>query len=148
MFVASHSGGLGIAVNEMQRSINGALGGPSRHVRRRRSLGDVPNDFEAAIDLQYTPVRQGWYYGYPSTGGGYESVPRCPNGLGDDTTTAQELTAVQLLAKAQKAQAIMQIVSTASIAILATLAIMRAVKVAHNGNARLLGDDEDDYDDE
>jgi hypothetical protein len=146
MFVASHSGGLGIAVNEMQRSINGAvLGGPSRHVRRRRSLGDVPNDFEAAIDLQYTPVRQGWYYGYPSTGGGYESVPRCPNGLGDDTTT-QELTAIQLLARAQKAQAIMQIVSTASIAILATLAIMRAVKVAHNGGSRLLGDE--DYDDE
>lgn len=28
-----------------------------------RMLGDVPNDFEASVDLQYTPVRQGWYVG-------------------------------------------------------------------------------------
>lgn len=37
---------LGYIVNEAQRSLN-----------------DVPNDFEAARDLCYTPVRQGWVYG-------------------------------------------------------------------------------------
>lgn len=48
----------------------------------RSGFGDVPNDFEAGYDLQYTPVRQSWYVGYPVTGGGYESQNVCPNGLG------------------------------------------------------------------
>lgn len=132
MFTATRNG-LGIAVNEMQRSINGA------------GLGDVPNDFEAAIDLQYTPVRQGWYYGYPSTGGGYASVQRCSRGGFADATTDTELTAVQTLAKAQKAQALLQIVSTISIAVIASLAVARAIHVARHGNgARVFGDDDDD----
>jgi len=136
MFTATRNG-LGIAVNEMQRSINGA------------GLGDIPNDFEAAIDLQYTPVRQGWYYGYPSTGGGYASVQRCPNSCGRgglaDATTDSELTAVQTLAKAQKAQAIMQVISTISISIIASLAIARAIHVSRHGNGtRVFGDDGDD----
>jgi hypothetical protein len=42
---------LGITVNEIQRSLVG--------------LGDIPNDFEAAKSLCYTPVRQGWFYGIP-----------------------------------------------------------------------------------
>lgn len=43
--------GLGIYVNEIQRSLNG--------------LGDVPNDFEAGPNMCYTPVWQSWYYGVP-----------------------------------------------------------------------------------
>ena len=42
--------------NEAQRSLTG--------------FGEIPNDFDAVVDLQtYTPVRQGWYVGIPVTGG-------------------------------------------------------------------------------
>lgn len=65
---ARQPAGLGIPSNEMQRSLTG--------------LGDIPNDFEAYTDLQYYPVRQGWYYGYPIDGRGYPRMRVFPSGLG------------------------------------------------------------------
>jgi hypothetical protein len=110
------SGALGLATNEIQRSLNGAM------------LGDVPNDFEAAVDLQYTPVRQGWYYGYPVTN------PAPAGGLGQPTTVpTTEPTTGQLA---------MQILSTASITIMATLALFRVIHVARHGKSSpFSGDD-------
>lgn len=95
--------GLGFATNEIQRSLNG--------------LGDVPNDFEAAVDLQYTPVRQGWYYGYPIT--------NPSNGLGQVTTVAPPATSTS--------QTVMQVLSTASITIMAGLALFRVLHIAKHG---------------
>ncbi len=118
--------GLGIAVNEMQRSLNGA----GRY--RRRQLGDVPNDFEASVDLQYIPVRQGWYYGYPAQNWTPSTVsPTVQYGLGglrDDTQTSPEKTAIEQLAAGQRMTAVLQVVSTLSIAIIASLAIAKAIK--------------------
>lgn len=174
MQVATHSG-LGFYVNEMQRNINGAALGtagiipyghfsPYRPGAIARGLGDVPNDFEASVDLQYIPVRQAWYYGYPVNGSGYPDA-RLPkrnglgvamdvdargrarwrryNGLGDATSDA----ALQQLAKVEKLQTVLQVVSTLSIATVATLAVIRAIRSARgNGRAQhpFLGDDEEE----
>lgn len=103
--------GLGIAVNEMQRSVG---------------LGDVPNDFEAASDLQYTPVRQGWYYGFPINGGRY------PREFGDTATpsSTQDLTQV---AKYQRASTILQAIATLSIATIASITVARVIHVKRRG---------------
>ena len=157
MLIASHNG-LGIAVNEMQRSING-LGhehagiipygtwspfspaamahAPNRSfpmARQHYGLGDVPNDFEASVDLQYIPVRQGWYYGNPVNGGGYPDARR--KGLGDATTDAATL-------KLEKLQTVLQVVSTLAIATVATLAVIKAVRGPRNGHS-IFGNDFDD----
>lgn len=158
---------LGIYVNEMQRSINGALGcqnctpaggyydthiTPYGHfapfqpgaiarvpVRPDIGLGDVPNDFEASVDLQYIPVRQGWYYGYPVNGSGYPdgglgrastSVERrlCRRQFGQAAAAAGDPAALASLAKMEKIQTVLQVVSTLSIATVATLALVKAVR--------------------
>lgn len=110
--LAGYRNGLGFPVNEIQRSLNG--------------LGDVPNDFEAAVDLQYTPVRQGWYYGYPITN------PSA--GLGQPTTVAPGATTA--------GQTFMQVVSTASIAIMASLALFRVMHIAKHGKSSPFAGDE------
>jgi hypothetical protein len=134
---------LGIYVNEMQRSVGfGNAGGyyrtrivPYRHfapyrpgaiaVDRRTHLGDVPNDFEASVDLQYIPVRQGWYYGQPVDGRGY---PDRSNGFGQaPPTTPTTSTELDRIAKLERTQTILQIVSTISIAAIASLTIAKAV---------------------
>lgn len=148
-------------VNEMQRSINGlgqAPGGrpstiipyghwqPYRPSAIARGLGDVPNDFEASVDLQYIPVRQAWYYGTPVDGRGYPDagLPRSGLGavrrraLGDAASEA----ALKQLAKTERLQTVLQVVSTLSIATMATLAIARAIKSRHGGDARFFGDDD------
>jgi len=108
--------GLGLATNEIQRSLNGA------------GLSDVPNDFEAAVDLQYTPVRQGWYYGYPVTN------PTSSAGLGQPGTIAPAATTT--------GQLVMQVLSTASITIMASLALFRVFHVARHGKSSpFAGDD-------
>lgn len=99
--------GLGLATNEIQRSLNG--------------LGDVPNDFEAAVDLQYTPVRQGWYYGYPVTN------PTPPAGLGQPTTAPNGGT--------DTAHLVMQVLSTASITLLAGIAVYRFTHILRHGKS-------------
>ena len=111
--------------------------------RRRRQFGDVPNDFEASVDLQYIPVRQGWYYGRPVDGRGY---PDARGGFGQAAATpATPDDALAQLAKAERTQTIFQIISTVSIATLATLAIVRAIRAARNGHDRpFLGDEDDD----
>jgi hypothetical protein len=90
---------------------------------RPQALGDVPNDFEASVDLQYIPVRQGWYYGTPVDGRGYPG-----SGLGDAASDS-----VQQLAKATKFQTILQVISTLSIATMAGLAIARAIQTRRGG---------------
>jgi hypothetical protein len=141
-------------VNEMQRTINGfgqAPGGkpnsiipyghwqPYRPGAITRGFGDVPNDFEASVDLQYIPVRQGWYYGQPVNGGSYPDAGLPRRGFGDATSEA----ALQQLAKTEKLQTILQVVSTLSIATVATLAILRAIRSRRGGgDARFFGDDD------
>lgn len=158
MQIASHSGGLGIYVNEMQRSINGLghyphaqAGGdydsrmtPYGYWRAyhpsdaRGQFGDVPNDFEASVDLQYIPVRQAWYYGHPVDGRGYPDVR---GGLGADVpATADE--ALKQLAKTERLQTILQVISTLSIATVATLALVRAIRSRRGGNERFFGEDD------
>ena len=128
MLLASRTSGLGIYVNEMQRSINGLGHGPSGIIPYGRwsayhpgGLGDVPNDFEASRDLQYIPVRQGWYYGYPIDGRGYPDVRR---GLGENDRSA---IALQQLTKYERTQTVLQAISTFSIATIAVLTVARAV---------------------
>jgi hypothetical protein len=155
MLVASRNG-LGIAVNEMQRSINGmgghALAGnntiipyghwqpfdPGAITRGYAGLGDVPNDFEASVDLQYIPVRQGWYYGNPIDGRSYPTMQSMPSrgGLGDAAVDAETL-------KLERTQTILQIISTVSIAAVATLAVIRAIS-GPKCNGRMFGDGDDD----
>jgi hypothetical protein len=159
MQIATHSG-LGIPSNEMQRSING-FGHHYPHVQAggtydsrttpygywrpyhpndaRGQFGDVPNDFEASVDLQYIPVRQGWYYGRPVDGRGYPDVR---GGLGADApATAEE--ALKQLAKTERLQAILQVISTLSIATVATLALVRAIRSRRGGdNHRFFGEDD------
>lgn len=141
---------LGIYVNEMQRSVgfghaagHPGAGGyyrtritPYGHfapycpsaiaVDRRSHLGDVPNDFEASVDLQYIPVRQGWYYGQPVDGRGYPDVR---SGFGQVTPTPTPSTPADLdrLAKIERTQTIFQAISTVSIATIAALTIAKAV---------------------
>lgn len=138
-------------VNEMQRTING-LGSltpyghwqPYKPAAIARGFGDVPNDFEASVDLQYIPVRQGWYYGTPVDGRGYPDAKQGlgrvrANGLGDASSEA----ALRQLAKTERLQTILQVISTASIATMATLAIIRAIRARRGGgDARFFGDDE------
>jgi len=147
MLRASRSGGFGIPVNEMQRTINGlGHGGPGRIVpygtwrpysprdaaRAGGILGDIPNDFEASTDLQYIPVRQAWYYGYPVNGGGYPQ----PRQFGADapisTADASEL---QRIAKLERTQTILQVISTVSIATIATLTIVKAISAFRHGHS-------------
>jgi hypothetical protein len=119
MLLASVNGGLGIAVNEIQRS-----------------LGDVPNDAEAAYDLQYTPVRQGWYVGYPVTGGGYESSNRCPNGLGDGGAPTAPVPVQVELSKREKFAIGLQVAGTLAVVTVATVAVVRAFTDSkHRGTA-------------
>lgn len=120
---------------------------PMYHGPKQKSLGDVPNDFEASVDLQYIPVRQGWYYGNPVDGSGY---PDARYGLGADVAPApvpSSVDALAQLAKAERTQTIFQIISTVSIATLATLAIIRAIRTARNGHEHPFFGDEDDDDD-
>jgi len=169
MFTATRNG-LGIYVNEMQRTINGLgcnaceAGGyynaritPYGHFRSyrpdqiSRGLGDVPNDFEASVDLQYIPVRQGWYYGYPVDGSGY---PDARNGLGQAggrrrrgqlaqaaAVTSGDPAALATLAKMEGIQTFLQVISTLSIATVATLAVVRAVR-SRKSREPFLGDDD------
>jgi hypothetical protein len=155
MLVASRNG-FGIAVNEMQRSINGlghAPGGgriipyghwqpfdPGAITRGYAGLGDVPNDFEASVDLQYIPVRQGWYYGNPIDGRSYPTMQPMPSrgGFGDAATDAESL-------KLERTQTILQVISTVSIAAVATLAVIGAIRGPKRcNNGRMFGDDDDD----
>jgi hypothetical protein len=149
-------------VNEMQRTINGfgqAPGGkPSNIVpygqwqpyrpgaiARGPGFGDVPNDFEASVDLQYIPVRQGWYYGQSVNGGTYPDA-NLPlrNGLGRHMGDATSEEALKQLAKSEKLQTILQVVSTLSIATVATLAVIKAIRSRRGGgDARLFGDDDE-----
>lgn len=114
----------------------------SRH-GHHRGLGDVPNDFEAAIDLQYTPVREGWFYGVPVQG--FPKVDRDNDpevlvgnaaiaALGDSTAAMVahghgDAMSLRRLVRAQRTQTVLQVVSTLSIATLAGLAIAKAVHV-------------------
>jgi hypothetical protein len=115
----------------------------------RGQFGDVPNDFEASVDLQYIPVRQAWYYGRPVDGRGYPDVRA---GLGQAATvnavatSASNEEALQKLARAEKIQTILQVISTMSIATVATLAIIRAVRTSRGKNGRqpFFGDDDDE----
>lgn len=143
-------------VNEMQRTINGLGNGQGRGnnmvpyghwmpykpgaIARGPGFGDVPNDFEASVDLQYIPVRQGWYYGQPVNGGTYPDA-NLPlrNGLGDDTSER----ALQTLAKTERLQTILQVVSTLSIATVATLAVIKAIRARRGGHTPLFGDDDE-----
>jgi hypothetical protein len=118
-------------------------------VSRHRGLGDVPNDAEAAIDLQYTPVREGWFYGVPVQGfpnSQRDSDPTVLVGnaalaaLGDPTAAlvAQsngDALSMRRLVRAQRAQTALQVVSTLSIATLAGLAIAKAVFVSREKKA-------------
>lgn len=104
-----HRASFGIAVNEIQRS-----------------LGDVPNDAEAAYDLQYTPVRQSWYVGYPVTGGGYQSRNNCNLGADATSQSTAEMALAQL-AKHQRFQAALQVIGTVSILAVATVAVAKAI---------------------
>jgi len=116
MLAATYTNGLGIIVNEMQRSLSG--------------LGDVPNDFEAGVDLCYTPVRQGWYYGCPITGVGRET------GLGQDAATAAAIAAttpggqeaLKSVVRAQRMQVTLQVFSTLAVATLAGLGVWQALR--------------------
>jgi hypothetical protein len=153
MLVASRNG-LGIAVNEMQRSINGLGHAPAGNntiipygrwqpfdpgaiTRGYAGLGDVPNDFEASVDLQYIPVRQGWYYGNPVNGGSYPTMQPARSALGDAATDAESL-------KLERTQTILQVISTISIAAVATLAVIGAIRGPKRCNGRMFGDDYDE----
>jgi hypothetical protein len=119
MLLASVNGGLGIAVNEIQRS-----------------LGDVPNDAEAAYDLQYTPVRQGWYVGYPVTGGGYESSNRCSNGFGEGAAPSTPMPVEVPPTKREKLAIGLQMAGTLAVVTVATVAVVRAFTDSkHRGTA-------------
>jgi hypothetical protein len=142
-----------MVVNEMQRTING-LGHAQRPmpipysyyrpfqpgaIARPYGFGDVPNDFEASVDLQYIPVRQAWYYGMPVNGSGYPDAGLPRQGFGDAASEA----AIQQLAKTERLQTILQVISTVSIATMATLAVVRAIRSRRGGgDARFFGDDD------
>jgi hypothetical protein len=102
--------------------------------KRRKNLGDIPNDFEASVDLQYIPVRQAWYYGEPVNGSGYPDAQR--RQLGDAASDA----ALQQLAKTERLQTVLQVISTAAIATIASLAIAKAIR--GNKNGHVFGDDD------
>jgi hypothetical protein len=109
-------------------------------------FGDVPNDFEASVDLQYIPVRQGWYYGNPVDGGSYPKMQSMPSRGGFGDATAEE--AVKSLAKSERLQTILQVISTLSVAAVATLAVIRAVRRNGHSARPLLGDGDGDDDDD
>lgn len=117
---------LGIYVNEAQRSLTGV------------DLGDVPNDFEAGSVLCYLPVRQGWIYGYPTTGPD-AGIPAERAGLGQDAgaagaaAAAGSAEAVQGLVRIQRIQMALSMVSTLSIAAIAVLAVGRAIRDSRSG---------------
>lgn len=162
MFHMTRSAGFGIPVNEMQRTINGfghagfnriipydswmpysprqARGQgyvgkwPPMAKRRKLSLGDVPNDFEASVDLQYIPVRQAWYYGYPINGGSY---PDARGGFGE--VLPSDPVELKRVAKYEMIQTGLQVISTLSIATMATLTVARAIVESRRGRARSLG---------
>jgi len=107
---------------------------------RHYGLGDVPSDSEAAIDLQYTPVRQGWFYGEPVQGfpdhhrEGDPQVfvgPEALAMLGEAANNKNSSDpALKTLVRVERLQTALQIISTASIAVLATLAVGKAVHFA------------------
>jgi len=147
MLRASRSRGFGIPVNEMQRTINGfGNGGPGRIIpydtwrpysprdaaRAGGILGDIPNDFEASTDLQYIPVRQAWYYGYPVDGSGYPQPQQFGADAPISTADAAEL---QRIAKLERTQTILQVISTVSIATIATLTIFKAISAFRHGHS-------------
>lgn len=128
MLAAYRRTGLGIYVNEAQRSING--------------LGDVPNDFEAGVDLCYTPVRQGWYYGVPVRTEG--------RGLGQGSGTtaaaaaavsANDQAALKGLVRLQRMQTFLQVMATLSITTLATLAVVQGIKDRRAGARLRVGEE-------
>lgn len=150
-----------MVVNEIQRTINGlgqAPGGRSGNIipyghwmpfqpgaiARRPGFGDVPNDFEASVDLQYIPVRQAWYYGQPVDGRGYPDAGLPKRGLGRHLGDMTSEAALQQLAKTERWQTVLQVVSTLSIATVATLAVIKAVRTRRTGRSvPMFGDDDE-----
>jgi hypothetical protein len=132
---------LGLVVNEAQRSLNGidyeheivpygmympypkntlpAVPPIKPHILWGCFV-DIPNDFEAGGDLQYTPVREAWYYGSQlGCSGG------CSRGSSYgrfDQSSADEL---HRLNKIERTQTFLQTISAASIAIVATLTVIK-----------------------
>jgi hypothetical protein len=109
--------GLGIYVDEMQRSLTG--------------LGDVPTDFEAARARCYTPVWQGWYYGVPV------NPSLQGSGLGNSTLAQEAVNgsngaqrAVQELAKIEKKALILSAIASLSVATMAVFTIVQGVRGA------------------
>jgi hypothetical protein len=114
--VPGRASGLGFAVNEAARSVNG--------------FGDVPNDFEAGMDLCYTPVRQGWVYGRP-----------VQTGLGQDPATAAIVAAttpngreaLKSVVRTQRMQVTLQVFSTLAVVTLAGLGAWQALRERKRG---------------
>lgn len=118
---------LGLATNEIQRSLNG--------------LGDTPNDFEAAWNLQYTPVREGWYYGQPIQNVTVPVVrPALGGGLGGFADGAPDAATGTSTDKLRTA---LQVVSTVAITVMAGLAIYRTVRLRKLAPQGFLADGED-----
>jgi hypothetical protein len=108
-----------------------------------RALGDAPDDFEAAVDLQYTPVRQGWFYGQPVGGypGGVNYGRGAPEvfvgasaiaNLGGNAAAAiahagGDEASLRKLVRSQHIQTTLQAVSTFSLAAVAGLAIAKSI---------------------
>lgn len=116
---------LGIYVNEMQRSVSG--------------LGDQPNDFEAAYDLCYLPVREAWYYGTPvrPADAGLPNYLPLPGGLGNPSLLAAEqavngneaaLAAIRDLAKVQKRLLAFQTLSAVAVSALTVFSVVQALR--------------------
>jgi hypothetical protein len=100
------------------------------HNEAQRSLTDVPDDFEAARDLCYLPVRQGWTYGTL-----VQHPPRL-NGLGSAGLSVAATAALAAgseealaeLTKIQRRSMWLSVVSSVSVAALATVAIVGALR--------------------
>lgn len=97
------------------------------------ALGDVPNDFEAAADLQYTPVRESWYYGTPVTGKmfndpGAGTRRYLGHKFAKGNIQAFEMLELQRLVALQRRQTMLQTIATASVAVIASLALIKAFR--------------------
>ena len=94
---------LAIYSNEAQRSLTG--------------FGEIPNDFDAAIDLQtYTPVRQGWYVGIPVNGN-----------LGQNLAEFDPAQRGQIIQQ-QQLQTYLQAAAAVSMVTLAVIGVINAVR--------------------
>ena len=129
----------GITVNEVQRSLNGANDFTSQIIpydmympypantlpavpplqpQILGGFGDVPNDFEAGYDLQYTPVREGWYYG-SQLGGALGHM---------NNYSAQDTEQLKRLVKFQRRQTFLQMISAMSVATVALITAYKFIK--------------------